>query len=99
MKQEHYDVILEDVDEGIRPRMMNVPKGKRSQGGGWQHAALAGQIGFDVAVPMVVGLVAGTKLDALWGTHPKATLLLFFGGLFLGCASLIRIVRESMSTR
>lgn len=92
---EQFDVVLEDVETGIRPRKLKVEdKKKRSTGNGWQFVGLAGGIGFDVVLPMVIGLLVGTKLDEYWGTRPKATLLLFLGGLGLSCASLIRIVRE-----
>lgn len=90
---EYYDVILEDEEGNIRPRKIKTLIPKKPQDGGWRYVGLAGQIGFDIALPMVVGLLAGVKLDAAWGTRPKATLLLFFIGLCLGCASLLRIVR------
>lgn len=99
-ESEHYDVILEDVETGIRPRKIKTPDKKKSAvGSGWQYASLAGEIGFDVAVPMVVGLIVGTKLDERWGTQPKVTLLLFGLGLLFSCTSLIRIVRDVLRKR
>lgn len=96
---EHFDVILEDVETGIRPRKIKVPEKKKSTGNGWQYASLAGEIGFDVALPMVAGLIGGVKIDERFGTKPTATLVLFGLGLLLSCASLIRIVREVMNKR
>lgn len=90
----HYDVILEDVETGIRPRKIKISETKKSGKGGWEFVGLAGQIGFDIALPMALGLIGGVKLDERWGTRPKATLILFGLGLVLSCASLIRIVRD-----
>lgn len=98
---EYFDVVLEDVETGIRPRKSKPPGKKISSntGDGWQFASVAGQVGFDIALPMVLGLVGGVKLDEHWGTRPKATLILFGVGLFISCASLIRIVRDAVGKR
>ncbi len=96
---QHFDVILEDVDGGLRPRKVKPLQKKGERSSGWQYTAVAGEIGFDIALPMVLGLVVGGKLDEAWGTRPKATLILFFVGLFFGCASLIRIVRDNLIRR
>lgn len=95
-----YDVILEDVDEPIRPRKIKSGKTQNDQPGiGWQFASVAGQVGFDIALPMVLGLIGGVKLDEQWGTRPKATIVLFGIGLVMSCASLIRIVRDAARKR
>ena len=96
-----YDVILEDVETGIRPRKLKPGEVKKSDRPpvGWQFASVAGEVGFDIALPMVLGLVVGARLDQQWGTRPKLTLSLFFFGLLLSCASLIRIVRDSLKAR
>lgn len=97
---EYFDVILEDVETGIRPRKMKAAdKSVADKSGGWQFASLAGQIGFDIALPMVLGLVVGVKLDERWGTKPNATLILFAVGLMISCASLIRIVKDALDRR
>ena len=80
-EDEQYDVILDDVDYGIRPRKIKVDLKKKKKPMGWGMATAIGEIGFDIALPMTLGLVVGGKLDAHWGTRPKATLLLFFLGL------------------
>lgn len=97
--EEEYDVILEDVETGIRPRKVKAIEKKTSRSGGWEYAGIAGQIGFEIALPMVLGLIIGTKLDDRWGTRPKVTLILFSLGLVLSCTSLIRIVREVLGKR
>lgn len=97
--EEEFDVILEDVETGIRPRKVKSVEKKKTRGGGWEYAGIAGQIGFEIALPMVLGLVIGTKLDERWGTRPNVTLILFSLGLVLACTSLIRIVREVLGKR
>lgn len=94
---EQFDVILEDEEGFIRPRKRKETKIHKSHGSGWQLAGVAGQVGFDVALPMVGGLIIGIKLDDVWGTQPKATLILFIVGILLGCTSLIRIVRQALN--
>lgn len=95
MNEEQFDVILEDDEGVIRPRKTKpIPKGKQKENS-WEWAGMAGQVGFDVALPMVVGLMIGLKLDDLWGTRPNVTLILFGVGIIIGCTSLIRIVRDA----
>lgn len=94
--EEQFNVLLEDEEGFIRPRKRKETKAVKSRGGGWQLAGVAGQIGFDVALPMVGGLIIGIKLDTVWGTHPKMTLILLVVGIVLGCTSLIRIVRQAL---
>lgn len=98
-EEEHYDVILDDVETGIRPRKLKTDTKKKKVGMGWGAATAIGEIGFDIALPMALGLFVGTKLDEQWGTRPKATLILFGAGLVLGCTSLIRIVRVGLGKR
>lgn len=98
-EDEQYDVILDDVESGIRPRKLKTDVKKKKKGMGWGAATALGEIGFDIALPMALGLFIGTKLDAQWGTRPKATLVLFLVGLVLGCTSLIRIVRVGLGKR
>ncbi|HLD25063.1 MAG TPA: AtpZ/AtpI family protein [Patescibacteria group bacterium] len=93
---ESYDVILEDVDGNIRPRKPKPPEKNNKRGSsGWEYVSYAGAIGFDIALPMALGLIAGVKLDSWWGTSPKATLALFIAGVVISCTSLIRIVRDA----
>lgn len=96
---EYFDVILEDVETGIRPRKVKTTDKKKVSGGGWQFVSVAGQVGFDIALPMVLGLIVGVKLDEHWGTRPTMTLALFGLGLMISCASLIRIVRDALGRR
>ncbi len=99
-EDEYYDVILDDVETGIRPRKLKPADKKKKRGSsGWEYVGLAGQIGFDIALPMVLGLVVGTKLDEVWGTRPKVALVLFSLGVVFGCASLLRIVKETVGRR
>ncbi len=83
---------MDDGHTAVHPRVKKkVPKAKTS---GMKYFSLAGELGFDIALPMVGGLIIGTKLDARWGTAPRWTVGLFVFGLALSCTSLIRIVRD-----
>lgn len=95
---EHYDVVLEDIEDPIRPRQGKSVQ-KEESPSGWQLFAGTGEVGFEIALPMTVGLIVGVKVDEMWGTRPKATLAFFLVGLVISCASLIRIVRDNMNRR
>lgn len=92
---EQFDVILEDEEGVIRPRKTKTTPKAAKPDTSWEWAGMAGQVGFDVALPMVVGLLIGLKLDDVWGTRPTLTLALFVLGIVIGCTSLFRIVRDA----
>lgn len=90
--EKQFDLHIDDGSTEAHPRTKKIqPKAKTS---GLKYFSLAGQLGFDIALPMAAGLIIGTKLDERWGTQPKATIGLFLVGLGLSCASLIRIVQD-----
>lgn len=96
--EKQFDLVVGNGEMDARPRAtkrFSTPKGKE----GWNYFSLAGQLGFDIALPMVIGLVIGTNLDDRWGTRPKATLVFLMIGLFFSCTSLIRIVRDASRKR
>ncbi len=92
VEEKKFDLHLDDEDAIAHPRIKkDLPKRQTS---GMKYFSLAGELGFDIALPMVLGLIIGTKLDARWGTQPKITIGLFIFGMVLSCTSLIRIVRD-----
>ncbi len=92
VEEKKFDLIVDEHTTGAHPReKKDIPK---SSTNGMKYFALAGELGFDIALPMVLGFIVGEKLDARWGTQPKATIGLFLAGLVLSCTSLIRIVRD-----
>lgn len=93
VEEKQFDLVVDEGETKAHPRQKKQGAGK-GQGGGWKYLSLAGELGFDIAIPMVAGLVIGERLDKAWGTAPRMTLGLFVAGLILACASLIRIVRD-----
>ena len=86
-----YDLSVNGDQTVIHPRM---PKSTKGTSGSLRYLSLAGQLGFDIAVPMVVGLIVGRWLDDMWRTAPTYTIGLFSFGCVIGCTSLIRIVQD-----
>src|SRR3990172_6853972 len=55
---------------------------------------LASEIGYSIAIPIVVGALVGVWLDKRFNTAPKLTLSLLFGGIILSFVNLFRIVDD-----
>lgn len=65
----------------------------RTPGGARSHAAILGQVGLVIAVPIAVGAWLGLKLDEALGTKPWGLLSLIFVGMAVagfGVALLIK---------
>jgi putative F0F1-ATPase subunit (Ca2+/Mg2+ transporter) len=65
----------------------------RTPGGARSNAAILGQVGITVAVPIALGAWLGQKLDEQVGTAPWGLLVLTFAGMALaglGVAILIK---------
>ena len=90
--EKRFDLVMDHDHTAVHPRVKKVVLPKKT--GGMKYLSLAGELGFDIALPMVGGLIIGTKLDARFGTVHAWTIGLFMFGLVLSCASLIRIVRD-----
>lgn len=52
-----------------------------------------GAIGFQLAISVVVGVMAGRYLDARWGTTPWLTIVGMFLGSGAGFWNLIRLMK------
>lgn len=96
VEEKKFDLTLDGSEANVSPRAKKIVK---KQSDGWKYVSLAGELGFDIALPMVVGGIIGMKVDEHWGTQPKATIGLFLIGLGIGCTSLIRIVRDVIRKR
>jgi len=67
----------------------------RDERGFWRPMAMIGVIGWTVALPMLIGIAAGTWIDHRWPSRFSWTLMLLFAGLGLGCLlAWTRIKRE-----
>lgn len=73
---EKYDISLSG---GIKSAKLKRSK-KRIDGDTWMYLGLVGQIGYTIAIPLVVGVLGGVFIDKELGTRPVVTLI----GLALG---------------
>lgn len=76
-----------------------VKRGRRERISTWQYVGLAGQMGFDIALPIVGGALLGTFLDKRLSTYPKATLVLLLVGVVLSLVTFIRTIQEIMNKK
>lgn len=92
--EKKFDLRIDGGDISVSPRAKKHTQQHKS---GWAYVSLAGELGFDIALPMVGGIIIGIRVDEYFGTQPKATIGLFIFGLVIACTSLIRIVRDVTS--
>jgi len=95
--EKQFDLEIGEGKTLAHPRFRKQKSGRK--GPDWKFFSLAGELGFDIALPMVLGLICGIQLDARFGTHPRATLILFVIGCVIAGTSLIRIVRDASKER
>jgi hypothetical protein len=69
----------------------------RTPGGARSNAAILGQVGIMVAVPIVVGAWLGQKLDDSSGTAPWGLLGLTFLGMAIAVAGVWYLVRRYLA--
>jgi|GEM_PF-3547262 len=95
--EKQFDLVMDNTHGVLHPRIRKHLKQTKSRG--WQFISLAGELGFDIALPMVGGLAFGKFVDGKLGTHPKATLVSLGIGCIISCTSLIRIVKDAQKKR
>ncbi len=66
----------------------------RTPGGARSNAAILGQVGITVAVPIAIGAWLGLKLDEAAGTSPWGLLALIFLGMALAGAGVWVIIKR-----
>ena len=69
----------------------------RTPGGARNNAAILGQVGITVAVPIALGAWLGQKLDERLGTAPWGLLLLTFAGMALAGVSVALLIRRYLA--
>lgn len=97
VSEKQFDLVLEEDHGFLHPKVRKPLKKIKKRG--WRFISLAGELGFDIALPMVGGLVLGKFFDERWNSHPKATLVFLGVGFVIACASLIRIVLDVIKKR
>lgn len=92
MKQEEYDLLLEE--EGARAVPKKVKAGGKRASQGWYYLGFIGEVGFTIAIPIAGGALVGTYLDRMWGTYPKATLSFLFIGIAVSLVGFVRVIQD-----
>ena len=86
---EKYDLDISRGDVRLKKRM---PKARRSNNDWYYIVGLIGEIGFSIALPIVIGVLLGSYLDKIWSTFPKATLGLLFAGVVISGIGLVKTI-------
>lgn len=60
---------------------------------------LASEIGFSIAIPLVVGALAGVWLDEKFASRPKLTLSFLFIAVIISFINLIKIANDIIKKR
>ncbi len=77
----------------VRQRRKKLTSQKVS-GDSWWYLGRIGQIGFDIAIPIVGGALLGKYIDSLVGSYPKATLIFLLVGIVLSVFRFVQIIKE-----
>lgn len=56
--------------------------------------ALASTVGFQIAIPIVVGILGGRYLDRRFGTEPWLMVVCLFLGIVVGIVGLAKLVED-----
>jgi hypothetical protein len=88
--QSDFEVVFKDRSEKKEPE-------KRSSG--WEYLGYAGQIGYGVALPIVVGALGGKYLDDRFGTGTKFTLMGLGAGTILSVFGFVGLIRDVLGKK
>jgi ATP synthase protein I len=76
----------EHVGEEIGRKAERKLKARRERDRGvWFGLGMFGLVGWSIAIPTVLGIALGVRLDARLGDHVSWTLTFLFVGVVLGC--------------
>lgn len=89
-----FDITLDGNETKIEKR---TNKTKSRPVSTWYLIGLSGQIGFAIAIPLVLGAVLGSLIDTRMGMKPIATLTGVCIGFILSILGLTRIIREILT--
>ena len=66
----------------------------RPPGGARSNAAILGQVGFIIAVPIAIGAWLGLQIDRAAGTSPIGLLVLIFAGMVIAGVGVALMIRR-----
>jgi predicted F0F1-ATPase subunit len=87
-----YTITLETGMKGAKPR--NPARTKKSTGETWIMLGIVGQIGYTIAIPLVLGVLGGVWVDIRLGTRPVGTLIGLGIGAVISVVGFGRTLRE-----
>lgn len=94
-----YDIKIEEAGYSINPRKADIKSRSANGAEYWFYLRVAGQVGYAVAVPLVIGALVGRSIDIKFGSYPKATVWGIFIGLFISFVTFTKIVKEIIQKR
>ncbi|MBI5614485.1 AtpZ/AtpI family protein [Candidatus Gottesmanbacteria bacterium] len=97
MIKERLDLILGDSKSETRSEERIVKKeNKRRQSNSdtWRYLGTVGDIGFTIAIPIVLGGMAGTYIDTNFGTRPKGVLVFLFLGIGISIVEFVYRIKD-----
>ncbi len=89
---ERYDLVFDKTKTRITPRTLPAKKTRRVPI--LMYLGGAGDIGFSFAIPLLISLYIGSKLDAYLGTRPWAALVFLFLGLVVSVITVGKRIRD-----
>ena len=96
-KTERFEVLLHG-EQSLRSSSHGAHKETAKQAP-WVYLQYCGQIGFAIAVPIVLGALGGSYIDTRWGTKPKMTLIGLCGGIVVSWITFFQIIQEIIKKR
>jgi len=85
------------IADGITQK--SVKKNSRSSSSTWFYIDFASNLGLRISLPIAGGAILGKYLDGLWGSYPRATILLLFLGIIISMAGFVKTIREILKKK
>ena len=91
-----FDLDISHGETSLSPHKES--KNKKDQTVAWFFIGSAGQIGFAIIIPLLVGIALGIAFDNRFNTKPSGVLSGLGLGLLLSILSLVRTVKEIINS-
>lgn len=87
-----YDLYVDHAGDVGRTRRKKSEKNPKTSS--WYVLGTVGQIGYSVALPLVIGALVGSYIDRKIGSYPRGTLLGLGSGFVLSVISFYHVIRD-----